>query len=195
MISSYCSNETYSPIWRSTVLFSYYTDAIYQRNGVIEIDEENLNMIKRWYELLARNATEGKKNFWNFALDEYLDTCDAESIEQDYLSLTIALEALFVSKNQCIKRQLTNNTAQFLCIEKTERDQMQEFLKNMYTIRCKVAHGNVDALIRLLNKGDLFEKFLKYRGVVAEALRRTYGMDKKTILQDIRAKSKVTIES
>lgn len=50
-------------------------------------------------------------------------------------------------------------------------------------------------MIRLLNKGDLFEKFLEYRAVVAEALRRTYGLDKKAILQDIRAKNKPAMES
>ena len=197
VISPYCSNEIYSPIWRSAVLFSYYTDTDYQRNGVIEIDEENLRVIKNWYGLLSQNVVEReeKKNFWNFAFDEYLDTCGVESIEQNYLALTIALEALFVSKEDNISKQLTNNTARFLCEEITERNQMQKFLRNMYTIRCKVAHGNIDALIRLLNKGDLFEKFLEYRAVVAEALRRTYGLDKKAILQDIRAKNKPAIES
>lgn len=185
VISPYCADEIYGIIWQSVILWSFYTNDQYSGNVKVALDDTALKKIKEWYSVLVANASDTNrlKTFWNFSLDECLSTYENNSIEQNYLALTIALEALFVNRNENVKKQLINNTAKCLCTVSAERNYMKQFLNKMYNIRCQVAHGNIDALIKLLEKGDLFENFFEYRAVVTDALKKTYGMSKQEIIK------------
>ena len=195
VISPYCADEIYKTTWQSVILWSFYTNAQYPGNVKVVLDDTALKKIKKWYSLLAANAsnTNRLKTFWNFSLEECLSTYGINSIEQNYLALSIALEGLFVNSNYKVEAQLENNIPEFLCQSIADKERMKDFLHQMHRIRCNVAHGNLKALIKKLKNEKVFEDFLTYRKIVVEALLKSYGMDKQTIKKNSEANKQTVV--
>jgi len=90
-------------------------------------------------------------------------------LEQAYLFLWIALEALFgPADGRKVKRRLSRRIASFLGTDKRSVGQLREKVKHGYACRCEVAHGM--RLDELEKKGQL--RLYEAQGLIRDALKK-----------------------
>lgn len=187
LVDPYCSHEIHCVNWPTAILYSYYTDTQYSCDKVVEIDKKKLDEIKEWYIRLSNNTQieNSYRTQWGFALNEYYDTCRLSSLEQNYLHLIVALEALLVRGNNGVRGKVIWNTSKLCGESEQERIQIKKVLNNAYNIRSETVHGNVKQLIKKLKQQDAYEKYFKLKKIVSCALLKTYGKDKDVLIDEL----------
>ena len=186
LVSPYCSNEIHEVIWRTSILFSYFTDEQYKNDRVIGLDMDTMGDIKDWYLKLSSNSTQNFRTQWNLAFNEYNATCYTESLEQNYIHLITVLEALFVKGNDKIRAKVVGNTSKVCGNTEDERKRIRKVINCAYDIRSSAVHGNLDELIKNLKKKGSFSNYYEFRKIVAQALWETFGKDKNQLIEDIK---------
>lgn len=187
IVSPYCTDEIKKVIWKTAVLFSYYTDKQFMPGTVIEIDKKKLDLIQNWFSRLSKRTQEKEtiKTQWNFALQEYLDTCDTSSLEQNYIHLITSLEALLVYGNKGVIGKTVKNTVTLCAKDEEEQKRIKRIVKRAYDIRNSAVHGDLDKLVKKLERSNAFAEYFEFRKVVADVLYRSYGKEKKDLVMEI----------
>ncbi len=124
-------------------------------------------------------------DFWNVAFNKYLNACSCGSVESGIESLISCLETLIVNSTT----EVTYRTCLFGSIaytaDTTKRKETFKFLKEMYNIRSKVIHGDIESLKKTINKNNLFDEYMKLKVIVSNILMKLYNKDKKEYIASI----------
>lgn len=189
VISAFCKDDGYQAVWESRILYSYYTDELYNDETVTEIDKKSLEEIETWYKkLIEVNKNLREKTNWNYAYNEFCTSLNTSSIEINYLHLTSILETLFNKDNSELVYRISLNTAFFLGSNAEERKRIFNSVKHAYNIRSKTTHGDVKNLLKALGSQSTFQDFFEFREIVVNALRYTHGREKDEVLKEIEEK-------
>lgn len=162
------------------------------RDYTMTIDDNRLTLIKDVY---AKVITHHKKlnnkqqndyiDFWNVAFNKYLNACSCCSVESGIEGLISCLETLIVNSTT----EVTYRTCLFGAVvyadDSIKRKETFKFLKEMYNIRSKVIHGDIEALKKTINKNNLFDEYIKLKVIVSNVLMKLYNKDKKEYIASI----------
>lgn len=185
VVSPYCSDEGFSVIWKSRFIYSFHTEKEFTEEKVL-ITKDDCERIEKWYRRLAIvNENFDLKNPWVYAYNEFIISIDSISVELSYLHLASVLETLLLDGNSELSYRLSLNTAMLVGKDFDERKEIFSVVKQAYDIRSKTTHGDVSALIKVLNKDEVFEKFLEFRKIVVNVMDVTFEVEKSKVISDI----------
>ncbi|MGN7241053.1 hypothetical protein [Priestia megaterium] len=155
-------------------------------SGEIILSKEDLERVKEINLLLVeynsvngnnKNLGEWKPNRWNYAYEQYLAACRAKTIDVGVLHLITGLESLLVKGEGLLKFKVSLYTSIILGNTIEERKSINKKINFMYNLRSKVVHGEIDSVVKITSKPDIFEKYFDLKDILAKLLVKTYGME------------------
>ena len=103
-------------------------------------DENHIEQAKCLYESLV-NFNSNDRDKLLIAIDRWIKSIASGSEVDKIIDLGIALEALYVSRDDKIKRQLCHRASWYLGENATHREELQTELIAIYDYRCDVVHN------------------------------------------------------
>jgi hypothetical protein len=70
--------------------------------------------------------------------------------------------------------------------ESKSRKEIYDFIREMYDIRSKVVHGDIESIKRKLKKGKLSSDYIRLKVIVSDILIKIFGKERKNIEEKIR---------
>jgi hypothetical protein len=190
-ISPYCIDEIKNIHWKGRILFCYYGKTEYINNNMYKITVDDISKVKQWHDILIEYYTstlkykDAKFTSWDVAYNEYLDAVSCDYLEQAFLHLITALEALLLEGNNELTYRVSLNTA-MLCGEGIDdRKEIFNFIKNSYNLRSSVVHGDINAIRKKFSNEKLYDSLFELRHIVSKSLFATYNKDKNKIIEHI----------
>lgn len=162
------------------------------RDYTIKLEDNIDNIIEIYNKLMEHYMKLHKKqqsdyiDFWNVALNKYLEACDCVSAERGIESLISCLETLVVNASSEISYKTSVFAAIIYSSDKHERIEAYNFVKQMYNVRSKVVHGDLSSIKKYINKSIIFDDYMKLKGIVSTILMKMYQKDKESFLNLIQ---------
>ncbi|WP_342410773.1 hypothetical protein [Paenibacillus sp. FSL R10-2778] len=178
---------------RNTFLFKFSSatnDDVEKDTSEVLITEEELTSILNFHllyiehsknQIASREASEWKETRWNYALDQYISACSSTTIEQSNQLLITGLEALLVTGEGNLQYKVSLNAALMLADSYEQRTDIMDLVKKMYNLRSKATHGEIAALVKLLNKPSVYDDYFELKRIFSQLLLLTYGKSEKEI--------------
>lgn len=126
-----------------------------------------------------------KPNRWIYAYNQYLNACNSLSIEISILNLITALESLLVKGNGEISYRVSLFSSIVFSDTIEERHEIFDLIRELYGLRSRVVHGEINEVIKKLSKNDIYDKYFTLKKVCADILIKLYGFDEKIIFEKI----------
>jgi hypothetical protein len=191
VVSSYCTNEVYKYDWKSDIFLCYYGKTQYENKSVHLINNDILDHIKKWHEIIINYFTyvlqyeKGEFTSWDVAFNEYLDAMSCTYLEQSFMHLITALEALLVTGNNELNYRVSLNTSMLCGSNFDERKKIFNLIKDSYILRSSVVHGDANAIKKRLSKKELYDTMFELRAIVSKSLLLTFNQNKEKTLETI----------
>lgn len=179
---------------RNTVLLNFYEskDDDFKRspNFVKTISEEDIIKLKEVYLLMInhhqsqnelRKTSQWKATEWVFALNHYLQSCSSNGLEESILSIITAFEALLVTGHEQVSYRASLNASLLYSEDADTRARTFNLIKEMYNLRSKVVHGDLQGFIKSITKPDIYDKYFELKSVLSAILLKTQNYDAKEI--------------
>ncbi len=162
------------------------------RDYTIQIEDNIEEIIETYNKLMVHHMKLHKKqqndyiDFWNVALNKYLEACDCVSAERGIESLISCLETLVVNASSEISYKTSIFAALIYCISKEDRIATYDFIKNMYNVRSKVVHGDITSIKKYISTNRIFDDYLRLKEIVSRILIKMYQKEKSSFLKNIQ---------
>lgn len=181
-----------SLFWKGNIFVSYYGKSEFNsRSDKYILHLCDINKIKKWHDILIEyhkyySENDGPKYFyWDIAYNEYINGLNCSYLEEAFIHLMTALEALTVKGDKNIGYNVSLNTSLLCTKDQEEQKDIFDLIKEIYTFRSKVIHGDDKAIKRLFNDSELYNKMFKIRKYVSQILFMAYGKDKAVFMKEI----------
>ncbi|WP_238652333.1 HEPN domain-containing protein [Paenibacillus piscarius] len=177
----------------NTPLFKYSSavnDNIEEDNSSASITEQDIQNIIKFFEIYIafskasrekRFASEWKETRWSYALDQYTGACLSTTLESSNQALITGLEALLVTGEGNLQYKVSLNAALMLADSYEQRIGIMDLVKKMYNLRSKATHGEIAALVKLLNKSSVYDDYFELKRIFSQLLLLTYGKSEEDI--------------
>ena len=126
-----------------------------------------------------------KPNRWIYAYNQYLNACNSLSVEIGILNLITALESLLVKGSGEISYRVRLFSALVSRDTYEDRKEVADLVKEMYDLRSKVVHGEINEVIKKLNNNDIYDKYFKLKKICADILIKLYDIDENMVFEKI----------
>ncbi|MFF2907664.1 hypothetical protein [Paenibacillus sp. NPDC057934] len=178
---------------RNTPLFKFSSainDEIEKDNSSATITEQDIQNIIRFFEIYIahskasrekRLASEWKETRWSYALNQYTGACLSTTIESSNQALITGLEALLVTGEGNLQYKVSLNAALMLADSYEQRIDIMDRVKKMYNLRSKATHGEITALVKLLNKSSVYDDYFELKSILSRLLLLTYDKSEEEI--------------
>lgn len=160
----------------------------------ISINLETTEHIKRVFEVIChynqktkedRDTGEWVPDRWQFSYQQYLSACAATSIESSVLNLISGLESLLVKGEGLLSYKVALYSSIILSDNIEIRKEINKKIKYMYNLRSKVVHGEVNNVVKIMSKPDIYERYFELKKVLSDLLIITYGMNENDLFERI----------
>jgi len=181
----------------NTPLINYYpvkdNEVIYDDSSM-EINEEHIQNIKEAHKIISEHSSLSKEkrsqgkwspSRWQFAHQQYTSACGAISVHDSILSIITGLEALLVKGEGQLTYKVSLYAALILGETSERRKEIFELVKSMYNLRSKVVHGEAETLVKLLSKGDIYQRYFELKSILSNLLIKTYEIEEKELFNRI----------
>ncbi|ASA21278.1 HEPN domain-containing protein [Paenibacillus donghaensis] len=177
----------------NTPLFKFSSainDDIEQDSSSAYITEQDIQDIIRFFEIYKahskvsrgkRQVSEWRETRWSYALNQYTEACLSTTIESSNQALITGLEALLVSGEGNLQYKVSLNAALILADSYEQRTDIMGRVKKMYNLRSKATHGEIAALVKLLNKSSVYDDYFELKKIFSQLLLLTYGKSEEEI--------------
>lgn len=180
----------------TNTIINYYSkeEALNIDARSIEINIESIeklikvNKIVVEYNKEARNNREDnswKPNRWSYAYNQYLNACRSLSIEISILNLITALESLLVKGNGELSFRVGLFSSIIFADDIDEREETFRLIKEMYNIRSKVVHGEIEEVFKRLSNPSIYDKYFKLKEICPTILIKLYKIDEVRVFNAI----------
>lgn len=181
-----------SLFWDHSVFVSYYGKNNYNNEKKYTLSSMEISNLKEWHNRLIQYhkmwtvLNEPPYFYWDIAYNEYLNGLHCSYLEEAFVHLVTALEALTIKGDGKIKYRTSLYTSILYTENKEARQEVFDFIKKMYNLRSKVVHGDDIALKEDFKNYDLYNDMFKLREIVSKLLCVTYFKDKDDVLKEIQ---------
>ncbi|PAK40330.1 HEPN domain-containing protein, partial [Priestia megaterium] len=161
-------------------LMNYYASKDldpFTTSGEIILNEKDLERVKESHALTVEyNRTHGdykvrgewKPNRWSYALEQYLSACRAMTIDEAVLSLITGLESLLVKGEGLLKFKVSLYASIILGDSVEERKLINKQIHFMYNLRSKIVHGEIDTVVKITSKQNIFERYFNLKDILGK---------------------------
>lgn len=180
----------------TNTIINYYSGKddcnIDKRN--IEIDGESIESLIRINKMVIEYNKEAKNkrknnrwkpNRWVYAYNQYLNACRSLSIEISILNLITALESLLVKGPGEITYRVCLFSSIIYTDDIKEREKTFKLIKEMYNIRSKVVHGEIEEVYKRLSKPSIYDKYFKLKEICVTIIIKLYKIDEEKVFKAI----------
>ncbi len=178
--------------WERSVFVSYYGKNNYSNEKIYKISSDDISNLKAWHNRLIQyhkkyaELNESPYFYWDIAYNEYINGLNCSYLEEAFVHLVTALEALTIKGDGKIKYRTSLYTSILYTDNKETQHEIFDFIKKMYNLRSKVVHGDDIALKEEFKSNDLYDDMIKLREIVSKLLSITYFKDKDKVLKEIQ---------
>lgn len=181
----------------NTRLMNYYSakdNNIDESATKILIKSEDIEHVKDIHKIIIehnknykskRENNEWEATRWLYAYQNYISACSSISLDASILHLITGLEALLVSSEGSLTYRVSLGASLISCNSYEERKLIFDLVKEMYKIRSKVVHGEIKAVIKLLSKEDIYDKYYTLKEILSIILLKLYKMNEGDVFNRI----------
>lgn len=156
----------------------------------IDINQDGINHLIKVNCLIIDHNKENKEmrengtwkpNRWIYTYNQYLNACNSLSIEISILNLITALESLLVRGSGEISYRVRLFSSLVYSDTYEDRKEVADLVRGMYDLRSKVAHGEINEVIKRLSNPNIYNNYFKLKEICADILIKLYDFDELVI--------------